>query len=248
MKEWIAGRNPVYECLRANRRHFFRLQIASGVKRAGRIQDILNLAKSQKIPVDWVDRQELNRLVKNHQGTVLEASGYPFADVEQIFSIASKLNKPLFMLMLDQIQDPQNFGTLIRSAEQFGVHGILIPPHRAVGITPAVVNASSGATEHMLIAQGNLAQVITIIQERNGWVIGMDMDASSVPLSQVDWHGDLALVIGSEGSGLRRLVREKCDLIAHIPMQGKLDSLNAAVAGSIALYTAYQHRSVVKSA
>jgi len=247
MKEWIAGRNPVYECLRANRRHFFRLQIAAGVKKTGRIQDILDLAKRLKISVDWVERQEINKLIKNHQGTVLEASGYPYVPIEEVFSKASSLNEPLFILILDQIQDPQNFGTLIRSAEQFGVQGILIPQHRAAGITNSVVNASSGATEHMLIAQGNLAQAITLIQERNGWVIGMDMEPSSTPIDQVDWQGNLALVIGSEGNGLRRLVREKCDVVTHIPMQGRLDSLNAAVAGSIALFTAYQHRSSQKN-
>ena len=146
------------------------------------------------------------------------------------------------MLLLDQVQDPQNFGTLIRSAELFGVHGILIPPDRAAGVTPAVVNASSGGSEHLLIAQGNLAQAIDQIKARNAWVIGLDMDQESQSLDQVNLSGALALAVGSEGSGLRRLVREKCDLIAHIPVSGKLDSLNAAAAGSIALYAAFLKR------
>jgi 23S rRNA (guanosine2251-2'-O)-methyltransferase len=242
MKEWITGRNPVYECLRSNRRHFFRLLTAEGVIKKGRIQDILKLARSRNISAEYVDRHELNRMGKNNQGIALEASEYSYSDLEMIFQKAEKASEPLLMLMLDQIQDPQNFGTLIRSAELFGVHGILIPPRRAAGITPAVVSASSGASEHLLVAQGNLAQAIDRVKEQNGWVIGLDMDVSSVPLSQVDWSGGTALVVGSEGSGLRRLVREKCDLIAHIPMKGQLDSLNAAVAGSIALYAASQLR------
>jgi len=242
MKEWITGRNPVYECLQSNRRHFFRLLTAEGVIKKGRIQDILKLARCRNISAEYVDRHELNRMGKNNQGIALEASEYSYSDLEMIFQKAEKASEPLLMLMLDQIQDPQNFGTLIRSAELFGVHGILIPPRRAAGITPAVVSASSGASEHLLVAQGNLAQAIDRVKEQNGWVIGLDMDVSSVPLSQVDWSGGTALVVGSEGSGLRRLVREKCDLIAHIPMKGQLDSLNAAVAGSIALYAASQLR------
>jgi 23S rRNA (guanosine2251-2'-O)-methyltransferase len=242
MKEWITGRNPVYECLQVNRRQFFRLLIAEGVKKKGRIQDILKLARSRNVSAEHVDRHELNRMGKNNQGIALETSGYPYSDIEMIFQKAEKSDEPLLILMLDQIQDPQNFGTLIRSAELFGVHGIIIPPRRAAGITPAVVSASSGASEHLLVAQGNLAQAIDRVKEQNGWVIGLDMDVSSVPLSQVDWSGGTALVVGSEGSGLRRLVREKCDLIAHIPMKGQLDSLNAAVAGSIALYAASQRR------
>ena len=208
----------------------------------GRIQDILKLARSRNISSEPVDRHELNRIGKNNQGIALEASEYSYSDLEMIFQKAEKASEPLLMLMLDQIQDPQNFGTLIRSAELFGVHGILIPPRRAVGITPAVVSASSGASEHLLVAQGNLAQAIDRVKEQNGWVIGLDMDVLSVPLGQVDWSGNTALVVGSEGSGLRRLVREKCDFITHIPMKGQLDSLNAAVAGSIALYAACQRR------
>jgi 23S rRNA (guanosine2251-2'-O)-methyltransferase len=140
--------------------------------------------------------------------------------------------------MLDQIQDPQNLGTLIRSAEVFGVHGLVIPTHRAAGITPAVVNASSGASEHLLIAPSNLAQAIDAIKAQDAWVIGLDMDTSATPLSKTNLKGPIAIVVGSEGEGLRRLVREKCDLITFIPMQGQVASLNASVAGSIVLHAA----------
>jgi 23S rRNA (guanosine2251-2'-O)-methyltransferase len=242
MKEWITGRNPVYECLRSKRRHFFRLLIARGAEESSRLSEIQNLAKQSKLIVERVEKTELIAINEHHQGIALQISEYPYADLTQIFALAEKRAEPLFMLLLDQVQDPQNFGTLIRSAELFGVHGILIPPDRAAGVTPAVVSASSGGSEHLLIAQGNLAQAIDMIKARDAWVIGLDMDAQSQPLDKVNLSGALVLVVGSEGGGLRRLVREKCDLIAHIPTTGQLDSLNAAVAGSIALYAASMKR------
>ncbi|BBB47926.1 23S rRNA (guanosine(2251)-2'-O)-methyltransferase RlmB [Pelolinea submarina] len=238
MKEWITGRNPVYECLRVGRRHFFRLQLAKGVEQKGRIPEILTLAKTARLNVEWVDRDALEEYSDNPQGVALQASEYPYADLQAIFDLAKKKGEPLFMLILDQIQDPQNMGTLIRSAEVFGVHGMVIPAHRSAGVTPAVVNASSGASEHLLIAPGNLAQAIDAVKEQNGWVIGLDMDSSATPLSQTNLKGNLAIVVGSEGEGLRRLVREKCDLITYIPMRGKVASLNAATAGSIVLQAA----------
>ena len=242
MKEWITGRNPVYECLRSKRRHFFRMLVAHGAEEGGRLAEIQTLAKQVKLAVERVEKIELIEIDDHNQGVALQASTYPYSDLAEIFALAEKKSEPLFMLLLDQVQDPQNFGTLIRSAELFGVHGILIPPDRAAGVTPAVVHASSGGSEHLLIAQGNLAQAIDLIKARNGWVIGLDMDTASQPLDKTNLSGALALVVGSEAVGLRRLVREKCDLIAHIPTNGQLDSLNAAVAGSIALYAAYLKR------
>jgi len=238
MKEWITGRNPVYECLRAGRRHFFRLQLAKGIEQKGRIPEILSLAKAAHLNVEWVDRDALGEYSDNPQGVALQASEYPYADLQAIFDLAGQKGEPLFMLILDQIQDPQNMGTLIRSAEVFGVHGMVIPSHRSAGVTPAVVNASSGASEHLLIAPGNLAQAIDAVKEQNGWVIGLDMDTGATPLAQTNLKGNLALVVGSEGEGLHRLVREKCDLITYIPMRGKVASLNAATAGSIVLQAA----------
>ena len=238
MKEWITGRNPVYECLRANRRHFFRLLIASGVEEKGRVSEILALGKEKRLPIERVDRFKLNEISENPQGVALEASEYPYADLEAIFALAEKKGEPLFILMLDQVQDPQNLGTLIRSAEVFGVHGLVIPSHRAAGVTPAVVNASSGASEHLLIAPDNLAQAIDTIKAQDAWVIGLDMDENATSLEKTNLKGPLALVVGSEGEGLRRLVRDKCDLITTIPMKGNIASLNAAVAGSIVLQAA----------
>lgn len=242
MKEWIYGRNPVYECLRASRRHIFNLLIAEGARVQGRLKDLIVLAEEKNLNMTFVPKDQLDHLDDHHQGVALEASGYPYVQLEDIFNLAEERNETLFMLMLDQIQDPQNFGTLIRSAEVFGLHGILIPPHRAAGITPAVVNVSSGASEHLYITQANLAQAADLVKEAGGWVFGLDMNSESRALDEVDLTGNLALVIGSEGSGLRRLVSDKCDMLVHIPMVGKLDSLNAAVAGSIALYAAFIQR------
>lgn len=238
MKEWITGRNPVYECLRAGRRHFFRLQLAKGVEQKGRISEILDLAKTARLNPEWIERDALEAYSDNPQGVALQASEYPYADLQAIFDLAAQKSEPLFMLILDQIQDPQNMGTLIRSAEVFGVHGMVIPAHRSASVSPAVVNASSGASEHLLIAPGNLAQAIDAVKAQDGWVIGLDMDPSASPLAKTNLKGSLAIVVGSEGEGLRRLVREKCDLITFIPMRGKVASLNAATAGSIVLQAA----------
>ncbi len=247
MKEWITGRNPVYECLRARRRQFFRLLAAQGIEQGGRITDIFSLAQANKLTVEWVERKELDLIYENNQGIAIETSAYPYTNLSDIFSLAERKQEELFILLLDQIQDPQNFGTLIRSAELFGVNGIVIPSSRAVGVTPAVVTASSGGTEHLFIAQGNLAQDIGQIKSHNAWVFGLDMNEKSRVISECDLKGNIAIVVGSEGFGLRRLVREQCDVITHIPTKGKLDSLNASVAGSIALYAAYLQRQNMSS-
>lgn len=247
MKEWITGRNSVYECLRAKRRHFFRLLAAKGIDQSGHTGDIFTLAKQLRLNPEWKDRRELDEIGEHHQGIALEASGYTYSDLSEIFSLAKSKGEKFFILMLDQIQDPQNFGSLIRSAELFGVNGIVIPSSHAAGVTPAVVNASSGGSEHMLIAQGNLAQAIEQVKQRDGWVVGLDMDETSQPINQVNLKGNLAIVVGGEGSGLRRLVRDQCDIIAHIPTSGQLDSLNASVAGSIALFTAHLQRDSLSS-
>ena len=242
MKEWIAGRNPVFECLRAGRRHFFRLLIAKGIDNKGRIPEILSISKQKRIVPEQVDRDTLKPFSDNHQGIALQVSDYPYSDVHSVVENADSRQEALLVLILDHFQDPQNFGTLIRSAELFGVNGVVIPDHRAVGITPGVVHASSGASEHLLIARHNLAQAIEFFKEQDAWVIGLDMAAKSGNLNTVDLSGKIVLVVGSEGEGLQRLVRDKCDLLVKIPTLGRLDSLNASVAGSIALYQIHLSR------
>ncbi len=236
MKEWIAGRNPVYEALAAKRRQFFQLFLAKGVDEKGRITYINQLARQSHIPIEYVDRNQLNGLAENHQGVALQVSAYPYVDLGDMIDLAQSRNEKPFILILDVLQDPQNFGNLIRSAEVFGVHGIIIPPNRAVGVIPSVVHASSGASEHMLIAVSNLAQAIEALKQNDIWVVGLEFNSSAQPIASISLKGPLALVVGSEGEGLRELTRKSCDFLAFLPMSGKIESLNAAVAGSIALY------------
>jgi 23S rRNA (guanosine2251-2'-O)-methyltransferase len=243
MSEWITGRNPVYEVLRASRRRMVRLWIAQGAKQQGRLDEIIQLARSARLPVEFVKRDRLDHIDPHHQAVALESGGYPYTDLDSILSIAKKKGEPPFILLLDLIQDPQNLGTLLRSAEAFGVHGVVLPLARAASVTPAVVNASSGATELLQITQHNLAQAMERIKEAGGWLVGLEGSDEAQPPDKLNLTGGIGLVIGNEAQGLRRLVREECDLLMRLPMQGQIDSLNAAVAGSIALYLVRQARS-----
>ncbi len=239
MKEFIYGRNPVFETLRARRRDVFRLQIADGVQDKGRLTEILDLSFKRKIPLERVGRDRLDKLSDSHQGVALEASAYPYVALEDIIDNGKARGEPLFVLILDTLQNPQNLGTIIRTAEAVGVHGVLIPPHRAAEITPAVVSSSAGACEHMLVAQANLAQAIGEIKKAGAWVVGLDESSESKKPSDILLNGALAIVVGSEGEGIRPLVRQSCDFLLRLPMEGQIESLNAAVAGSITLYLAY---------
>ena len=243
MSDLIYGRNAVYECLRAGRRKVLELRIAEGSQEKDRLAEILDLAQSQQVPVQRVNRKVLDDLAENHQGVILKASDYPYSDVDQILAVADERDEAPFILILDTLQDPQNLGTLLRTAEAAGVHGVLLPYRRTATVTPAVVNASSGASEHLLIAQHNLAQAIGQLKEQDVWVIGLEGGEDAHPVEQVRLDGALALVVGSEGDGMRRLVRESCDLLLRLPMRGQIKSLNAAVAGSLALFLALQARS-----
>ncbi len=243
MKEWITGRNPVYETLRARRRHVFRLLLLRGVKLDGHLPEIIRMAQERKVQVLEAQRQQLDAIDSRNQGIALETSEYPYAALEDLFAKAAVSGQPPFFLLLDLIQDPQNLGSLLRTAELMGVHGVVIPSSQAAQVTPAVVHASSGATEHLLIAQYNLAQAIDRMKALNDvWVYGLDASPKARPVSQLRLDGGTALVVGNEGEGLRDLVRKKCDELMSLPQYGKLDSLNAAVAGSIALFLARQAR------
>jgi 23S rRNA (guanosine2251-2'-O)-methyltransferase len=244
MKEWITGRNPVYEALVARRRHIDRLMVAGGAEEKGRLADILQIAAERKLPVLRAKREQMDTLGEGHQGVGLEVGGYPYAQVKDILAFARKRQEPLFLLALDMIQNPQNLGTLLRSAEAVGVHGVVIPLARAAEVTPAVVHASAGASEHLLIAQANLVQALAQAKEdAEAWVIGLEGGPGSQPYDQVRLEGALAVVVGNEGEGMRLLVRKSCDILASLPMHGQVESLNAAVAGSIILYRALAARS-----
>ncbi len=243
-REWITGRNPVYEVLRAGRRSAYRLLLAEGVKVNGRIQTILDQAAVRRLPVSHVPRDRLDSLVGcEHQGLALETSPYPYVEARELLEGLGALAEPALILLLDSLQDPQNLGTLLRTGEIVGVHGVILPLRRAAGVTPAVVQASSGATEYLRIARANLAQAMQSLSEAGIWVIGLEASgAEAVGPDQVRFDLPLALVVGSEGSGLRRLISERCDFLLQLPSRGRIDSLNAAVAGSIALYLAWQAR------
>lgn len=243
MREWICGRNPVYECLRARRRDLYRLHLAEGVEERGRLQEIMQLARERKLPIQRVARHTLDKLDDAHQGVGLECSEYPYSGLEDIIQKARGSGESAFVLALDMIQNPQNLGTLLRSAEAAGLHGVLIPLARAAGVTPAVVHASSGACEHLLIAQVNLANALTELKERaDAWVVGLEGSPEAQPYTKLNLKGALVIVVGNEGEGMRPLVRSRCDLLASLPMRGEIDSLNAAVAGSILIYRALESR------
>ncbi len=242
MKEFIYSRNAVYETLRAKRRQVFEIQIAEGAQEKGKIEQILKLAKEQKTRVTRVPRGRLDKIHENHQGVVADVGAYPYVDVIDIIDHASQKSEPPFVLILDSLQDPQNFGTLLRTAEAVGVHGIVIPLARTVEVTPSVVNASSGASEHMQIAQANLAQAIDTLKDAETWIVGLDQAGVKMEANSRHLRGALGLVVGSEGEGLRELTRKKCDIVLQLPMRGQIESLNAAVAGSVALYMAYLAR------
>ncbi|HEX9840670.1 MAG TPA: 23S rRNA (guanosine(2251)-2'-O)-methyltransferase RlmB, partial [Anaerolineales bacterium] len=233
----------VYETLRAKRRDVFRIQIAEGVQEKGRLLDILRMAKERRTPVERMPRARLDKVHQNHQGVVAEVSGYSYSDVVEILEDADRKNEQPFILLLDSLNDPQNFGTLIRTAEAVGVHGVIIPLAHTVEVTPAVVNASSGASEHLHIARSNLAQAIDALREEDIWVVGLDENGETIgEKTQRHLTRAVGLVVGSEGEGIRQLIRSKCDIVLKLPMRGQVESLNAAVAGSVALYLAYLTR------
>ncbi len=238
----VGGRNVVYEILRAGRRRVHRLVLAEGLERRGRFAWILERASAANIPVETAPRTKLEALVPGGPGVVAEVSPYPYVSPAEILDRARETGEAPLVLVLDVLQDPQNLGTLLRTAEAVGVHGVILPRHGSVGITSAVVSASAGACEHLLVARDNLAQCLDWLKENGLWVVGLEGSAEVLLLDQVDLTLPLALVVGSEGEGMRRLVRQRCDFLARLPMRGRVESLNAAVAGSVALYAAWAAR------
>jgi 23S rRNA (guanosine2251-2'-O)-methyltransferase len=245
MTDVLYGRNAVRETLRARRRELRRLRVSSGVQETGVIAEIIKLAGQAGVPLERVERQVLDKQLRdvNHQGVALEAGAYPYVELEACLALAAERKEAALLLLLDHLQDPQNVGTLLRTAEAVGVHGVALPGRRAAEITPAVVNASSGATEHLhIVLIGNLAQTIAELQRHGVWVVGLENDQTARDFDTVDLDMPLALVVGAEGVGLARLVRERCDFLVRLPIIGHIGSLNAAVAGSIALYVAWRQR------
>jgi 23S rRNA (guanosine2251-2'-O)-methyltransferase len=245
MADLIYGRNAVREALRARRRTFQQLLISAGAQEAGTLGEVIKLAEKAEVAIERIDRHDLDRRLRevNHQGVALACSEYPYVEIDECLALAEERGESVLLLLLDHLQDPQNVGTLLRTAETVGVHGVVLPGRRAAEVTPAVVNASAGATEHLrIVVVTNLAQAIQQVQKAGVWVVGVEDDERAQAFDHVDLNMPLALVIGAEGPGLARLTRERCDFMVRLPMRGQIASLNAAVAGSIVLYHAWRVR------
>ncbi len=245
MRETLYGRQAVRESLRAGRRQPYALLLAEGIVESPIIEEIIALAKKKRVPIKYLSRREMEGYVGavNAQGVALEASGYPCADLDEMFDLAQRRREKPLLLLLDLLQDVHNVGSLLRTAEAVGVHGVIIQGRRAAGITPAVVNTSSGAVEHLLIAKvTNLSRTIEQLKGEEMWIAGLEDVYGAKPYTEADLTVPLGLVVGSEGNGLRRLVRDRCDILLSLPMRGQINSLNAAIAGSIALYEVLRQR------
>lgn len=231
--ELLFGRNAILETLRSGRRTGTRLWVAEGMRDDVRVDEIVERARSQEVLVESVPRPLLDDMLPdvNHQGVLLEAPDFPYADLEDV------IERPGTVLMLDHVKDPQNFGTLLRAADAAGVAGVVIPADRSVSVTAAVVNASAGAVAHLEIALvANLGRAIDKLEASGRWTIGLAEGDASQPLFETDIPTPVTLIVGSEGSGLTANIRNRCQLLVSLPMRGTIESLNAATAGSIALY------------
>jgi 23S rRNA (guanosine2251-2'-O)-methyltransferase len=243
MPEYIWGRNPIVETLHSHRR-IKRILLAEGQREAPVIAAIVQEAERRHIPIQTVPRARLDQLSHGavHQGCLAQVEERHYASTDQILAYAAEKQEVPFLLILDAIQDVNNLGSLLRTAEAAGMHGVIIPQHRAAEVNATVVKTSAGATEHLLIAQEtNITRAIDYLKKQNVWVIGLAGEAHTL-YTDADLTGPLALVVGNEGKGISRLVREHCDLLVKLPMHGYVNSLNAAIAGSIAVYEALRQR------
>ncbi|MFI5251158.1 MAG: 23S rRNA (guanosine(2251)-2'-O)-methyltransferase RlmB [Bacteroidota bacterium] len=238
----IAGRQPVTEALKSGKM-IEKVVLLFGVK-GNAIEKIKMLAKQNRIPFVEVGKQRFRELVNDTttQGVVAIIGTKKYVEVEDILKLAKERNEQPFMLILDEIEDPHNLGALIRSAECAGMHGVIIPKHHAVTVNQTVVKTSAGASEHMMVAKVvNIAQTIDELKSKKIWMVGGDAAAPKT-YTEIDLNMPLAIVIGSEGSGIRRLVKEKCDFLVKIPLYGKVQALNASVAGALMMFEAVRQR------
>jgi len=240
--QYIAGRQPLLEALKS-RLPIDQILILHGTAGA-QIQQIKQLAREQRIAVKEADKERFREVSGDTvtQGVLALVNDYRYVEIEDILALAQRKNEPPFLLVLDEIEDPHNLGALVRTAECAGVHGVIIPKHHAASVNQTVIKTSAGATSHMPIARvTNIAQTLDELKKENIWIVGTDLQAGKKYFEH-DYRVAVAVVIGSESSGMRRLVKEKCDFLVAIPMHGKIESLNASVAGGLVLFEAAKLR------
>ncbi len=238
----IEGRNSVIELLKSGK-DINKLFVQRGEKH-GSILEIIKLAKNNKVIITEIDKSKLDKMSQthNHQGVIAIIPPYEYCEVDDILENAKQKNEDPFILILDQIEDPHNLGSIIRTAECSGVHGIIIPKRRAAQVNSTVNKTSAGAAEYVKIARvNNLNETINYLKEKNIWIYGTDAQGSSY-YDEQDYKGGIGIVIGSEGFGMSRLVRENCDFLIKIPMKGKINSLNASVSAAIVMYEVMKQR------
>ena len=240
-EDMVAGRNAVMEALKGSR-SVNKLMIANG-STEGSIKEIIAVAKEKGVNIQYWDRSKLDSIARGirHQGVLAQVAPVQYAELEDILQVAKDRNEPPFIVLLDELEDPHNLGAILRTADAAGVHGVLIPKHRSCPLSATVAKTSAGAVEHVPVARvGNLVQTIKKLKQEGLWVAVADMDGKDY--YDTDLTGPLLLIIGSEGQGVGRLVKEQCDFVVRIPMVGKINSLNASVAGSILMYEAMKQR------
>lgn len=239
--EIIGGKNPVLEALRADR-DINKIWIAEGIQKKG-ITELLQLAKDKGVIVQSVPKKKIDGLTDtNHQGIAAAVAAYNYASLDDLFEAATVKNEDPFFLILDELEDPHNLGSIMRTADAIGVHGLIIPKRRAVGLTGVVAKASTGAIEHVPVVRiNNLSQTVDELKKRGVWIAGTDAK-ESVDYRRMDASLPLAVIIGSEGKGMSRILRDKCDFLYQLPMVGHVTSLNASVAASLLMYEVYRKR------
>ncbi len=238
----IEGRNPVTEAIRSGRT-IDKILIQSGEKN-GSIRKIIALAREKKIVITEVDRAKLDKLseTKSHQGVIAFAAAKEYSTVEEILDLAKAKGEAPFVIIADDLNDPHNLGSIIRTANAAGAHGVIIPKRNSVGLSPVVDKTSAGALEFTKVAKvSNLTSTIETLKKANVWIVAADMDGENT-LYNHDFSGGVGIVVGSEGKGVSRLVKEKCDFVVRIPMLGQINSLNASVAAALMIYEVVRTR------
>lgn len=239
--ELLGGKNPIVEALRSGR-ELNKIWVAEGLNKKS-IGEILSLAQEAKVIVQYVPKKKLDSLLDtNHQGIVASVAAYRYAELDDVFNLAAERGEDPLILVLDELEDPHNLGSILRTADAAGAHGVIIPRRRSVGLTAVVAKASTGAIEYIPVVRvNNLSQTVATLKDRGVWIAGTDAKGSA-DYRMMDATLPLAIIIGSEGKGMSRILKENCDFLYHLPMVGQVTSLNASVAASLLMYEVLRKR------